>query len=197
MNKMKKIALGVVTAMTMIEGAGSSTVKSTKDLKAVVDFDAERYMGKWHEIARLPQWYERDLMNVTAHYELDGGKMKIVNRGFVDGKEKTATAVGHFVGDANVGDLKVSFFWPFHGGYKILWVSPEYDCAMVTGDDRSALWILAREEQISPERHVQLMKQAKAWGYDVEALEYPGMTGNEALRPVARRAHQNSGRLGM
>ena len=31
----------------------------------------------------------------------------------------------------------------------------------------------------------------------IEALEYPGMMGNEALCPVARRAHQNSGRLGM
>ncbi|MCQ2391343.1 MAG: lipocalin family protein [Kiritimatiellae bacterium] len=197
MNKMKKIALGVVTAMTMIEGAGCSTAKSTKDLKAVVDFDAVRYMGKWHEIARLPQWYERDLMNVTAHYELDGGKLKIVNRGFVDGKEKTATAVGHFVGDANVGDLKVSFFWPFYGGYKVLWVSPEYDCALVTGDDRSSLWILAREPQIAPALHAKLMQMAKELGYDVEALEYPGEGGNVREPHVSRYPFRPSGKSGI
>ncbi len=53
-------------------------------------------MGVWHEIARLPKWFERDLDNVTATYALINGKLRITNRGFRNGEEKVSTAVGHF-----------------------------------------------------------------------------------------------------
>ena len=152
---------------------GCSTVPSTDDIPVVKGFDAARYMGVWHEIARLPKWFERDLNNVTATYELDGDTLKITNRGWRDGEEKVSTAVGHFAGPTEEGAFRISFFRPFYGDYRIIWLSPDYDLALVTGEDRSSLWILARSASIPAERRDALVKMASDWSFDVSKLEYP------------------------
>ena len=165
------VALGVFLVVgTWI---GCTSVGSSRDIPVVRNFEVARYLGTWHEIARLPKWYERDLRRVTATYELDGGTLKITNRGFRDGKEKVSTAVGHFAGTANEGAFRVSFFRPFYGDYRIIWLSPEYDLALVTGDDRSSLWILARTAEIPSGKLDLLVEQAARWGFDVSQLEYP------------------------
>ena len=152
---------------------GCSTVPSTDDIPVVKGFDAARYMGVWHEIARLPKWFERDLDNVTATYALEGGSLKITNRGWRDGERKVSTAVGHFAGSADEGAFRISFFRPFYGDYRIIWLSPDYDLALVTGEDRSSLWILARTASIPAERRDALVKMAADLGFDVSKLEYP------------------------
>ena len=152
---------------------GCSTVPSTDDIPVVKGFDAARYMGVWHEIARLPKWFERDLDHVTATYALEGGSLKITNRGWRDGERKVSTAVGHFAGSADEGAFRISFFRPFYGDYRIIWLSPDYDLALVTGEDRSSLWILARAASIPAERRDMLVKMASDLGFDVSKLEYP------------------------
>lgn len=151
---------------------GCSSVRPTSDIPAVGNFDAVRYMGTWHEIARLPKWFERGLDDVTAEYSLDGEDLHIVNRGFRDGEEHISTALGKFAGEKDVGEFRVSFFRPFYGDYRIIWLSSEYDMAIVTSSDRSSLWILSREKNISPNVREAMVKRAEKWGFDVGALEY-------------------------
>lgn len=153
---------------------GCCSMASTQDIPAVRDFSVERYMGVWHEIARLPQWFERDLSKVTAAYLLDGDVVRITNRGWREGEEQVATAVGHFAGPSDVGDFRISFFRPFYGGYRIIWLSSDYDLALVTGDDRSSLWVLARQPQISAARLNEVLGYAKELGFKTDNLEYPG-----------------------
>mgnify|MGYP003314788834 CR=1 FL=1 len=166
------IAIGVIVTLLVI-GTGCMMFGSSREIPVVKNFDATRFIGVWHEIARLPQSFEKGLVNVTATYELDGDTLKITNRGFRDGKEKIATAVGHFAGPTDEGAFRISFFRPFYGDYRIIWLSPEYDLALVTGDDLSSLWILSRTAVISPEKRAVLVKQAARWGFDVLQLEYP------------------------
>lgn len=169
------IRIAALTAMAVVATAivGCRSASLTDDIPVVKNFDAARYMGTWHEIARLPQWFERDLDHVTATYSLEGERLRIVNRGFRDGKENVSTAVGRFAGAKDEGAFKVSFFRPFWGAYRIIWLSPEYDAALVTSDDRSSLWILAREKPMASERLVTLRDYASERGFDVEAIEYP------------------------
>ena len=152
---------------------GCSTVPSTDDIPVVKGFDAARYMGTWHEIARLPKWYERDMIHVSAEYAFDGDTLRIKNRGWRDGEMKVSTAVGHFAGPSDEGAFRISFFRPFYGDYRIIWLSPDYDLAVVTGEDRSSLWILARTVPISAESRDRLVKFAADLGFDVSKLEYP------------------------
>ena len=167
------ILIGVAAFMTMCGLVGCTSARSSHDIPVVKGFDVARYLGTWHEIARLPKWFERDLTRVTATYEMDGDTLRITNRGWRNGKEKVSTAVGHFAGPTDEGAFRISFFRPFYGDYRIIWLSPEYDLALVTGDDLSSLWILSRTAVISPEKRAVLVKQAARWGFDVLQLEYP------------------------
>ena len=172
-NILMSIVFGALAILIVCSGTGCTSIPSTDDIPVVKGFDAVRYMGTWHEIARLPKWFERDLENVTATYELDGDALKVTNRGWRDGEMQVSTAVGHFAGPSYEGAFRISFFRPFYGDYRIIWLSPDYDLALVTGGDRSSLWILARTSTIPAERRDALVKMASDWGFDVSKLEYP------------------------
>ena len=69
-----------------------------------------------------------------------------------------------------MGRLKVSFFGPFYGAYNILVLDPEYRHALVSGPDRSYLWLLAREPALEPARLEALLEQARELGFAVDEL---------------------------
>ena len=164
---MRKVVFGILLLTGCV---GTQTVD---DPPSVHNFDATRYMGVWYEIARMPQWFEKDLDHVTATYALEDGKLRITNRGFRNGKAKIATAVGHFADARDVGAFRISFFRPFYGDYRIIHLSPSYDEAIVTTGSPDALWILSRTAKLTPERLNELIQKAKRWGFDITALEYP------------------------
>ena len=51
-------------------------------VEPVTGFDKSRYLGLWHEIARLDHSFERDLVDVTADYALreDGAVRVVISR---------------------------------------------------------------------------------------------------------------------
>jgi apolipoprotein D and lipocalin family protein len=64
-------------------------------IKPVDHFNADRYLGKWYEIARLDHSFERGLSKVSASYSLrDDGGIRVINRGFDVQKQKWNEAEG-------------------------------------------------------------------------------------------------------
>lgn len=115
----------------------------------VSPFDLQRYLGQWHEIARLDHSFERGLTQVSATYSLrEDGHVKVLNRGFLEAEKQwdEAEGVAKFVGPVNEGRLKVSFFGPFYGAYNIAKLAPDYSMALVVGPDLSYAWLLARSD---------------------------------------------------
>ena len=52
-------------------------------LTPVQPFELKRYLGEWHEIARLDHRFERGLTEVTANYSMrDDGGVRVINHGF-------------------------------------------------------------------------------------------------------------------
>jgi len=148
------------------------SVKLPDGVTPVDDFALEAYLGRWYEIARLDHRFERGLSQVTADYSLrnDGG-VRVLNRGFNDNKGKWEDAEGraYFVQNEQTGFLKVSFFGPFYGAYVIIDHDPgEY--SLVSGPDRSYLWILARTPTLPQQTVDRLLAKAKVLGYDTNAL---------------------------
>jgi apolipoprotein D and lipocalin family protein len=143
-------------------------------LEPVNDFQADRYLGTWYEIARLDHSFERGMTKVTAEYsQRDDGSIQVVNRGYdaQRAKWREARAVAKFVGPTDVASLKVTFFWPFSGAYHVIALDRDgYNCAMVTSSSRSYLWILARQKHLDPAVQNNLLAKAKAWGFKTEEL---------------------------
>lgn len=152
----------------------SGCVGIPKNVTPVSNFNVEKYLGTWYEIARLDQKFERGLTRVTADYSLrkDGG-IKVVNRGYVEKEAKWKAVEGkaYFVKTPDQGYLKVSFFGPFYGSYVIFELDHEgYQYALVSGPDTSYLWMLARTPAISDELKKSLIEKAAARGFDTTKL---------------------------
>lgn len=143
-------------------------------LQPVTDFQTDRYLGTWYEIARLDHSFERGLSKASAEYsKRDDGSIQVVNRGY-DARRGTwreARAVARFVGPTDVASLKVTSFWPFSGAYHVIVLDREgYNYAMVTSSSRSYLWILARQKRLDAAVQDDLLARAKAWGFKTEEL---------------------------
>ncbi len=151
----------------------SCTASKPPGVATVEPFDAERYMGKWYEIARLDHRFEKGLNNVTAEYSLqeDGG-ISVVNRGYdVEDQEWTeATGKAEFVEGSDKARLKVSFFGPFYSGYNVIALDQGYQHALVTGDDRRYLWILSRSPDMPQGIRDEYVRQARQLGYATDDL---------------------------
>ena len=151
----------------------------------VRNLDLERYLGKWYEIARLDHRFERGLSHVTATYSKrnDGG-IRVVNRGYDSRKKEWKEAEGkaYSVAESTIGRLKVSFFGPFYGGYNILALDTEnYRYSLVSGPNRSYLWILSRTPVMEPGVLERLVQLAQKLGFDTSQLIYVDHTGEVAL----------------
>ena len=143
-------------------------------IEPVSGFELNRYLGKWYEIARLDHSFEEGLDQVTAEYSMqqDGG-VNVINRGFNQQKQVWDEAQGkaYFVGDEQVGHLKVSFFGPFYASYVIFSLDTQgYEYAMITGPNRDYFWILSRQPQLSPDVLQTLLSKARKAGFDTEKL---------------------------
>ncbi len=156
---------------------GACTGSGTKDIPSVSGLDVPRYMGKWYEIARLPHTFEKDLDFVTAEYTLrPDGRIRVLNQGMRNGVPSRAEGVAKLKDpDARPvsGELRVSFFGPFYGDYRIIELSGDYSYAVVTSSSKDYLWILSRSPQLPAPLLSGLTDRLKSMGFETEKLEYP------------------------
>ena len=143
-------------------------------VKPVQNFELDRYLGSWYEIARLDHSFERGLSNVTAQYSLqDDGGVRVINRGYSakKGEWKEAEGKAFFVGGEDQGYLKVSFFGPFYGSYVVFELDHDnYEYAFISGPDRSYLWLLSRTPEVDDETMRRFEEQARSLGFNLDEL---------------------------
>tara|TARA_B100000700_G_scaffold69816_1_gene77415 strand:+ start:252 stop:725 length:474 start_codon:yes stop_codon:yes gene_type:complete len=143
-------------------------------VKPVQGFEADRYLGTWYEIARFDHSFERGLSQITANYSMrDDGGIRVLNRGYnaEEGEWNEAEGKAYFVEDEQTGHLKVSFFGPFYASYVVAELDKEnYRYSLVTGPDKTYLWILARTPELPQEVLDSLLGKAKALGFDTSKL---------------------------
>lgn len=135
--------------------------------------DLDRYLGKWYEIARYEQGFQRGCQAVTAEYSrLPDGKIRVLNT-----CRKPDGRVSRADGKAKVADvttnakLKVSFFGPFYiGDYWVLDHADDYSWSVVGDPSGRYLWLLHR--QAVPGRAIVdgLVRRAAQLGYDTRPL---------------------------
>lgn len=144
-----------------------------KGVTPVSPFDANRYLGKWYEIARLDHRFERGKDHVTATYaQRNDGGISVLNRGYDPVKKQWSESDGkaYFTGNPNIAALKVSFFGPFYGGYNVIALDDDYQYALVSGPNRDYLWILSRQPKIPDSVKQDYLTTAKRLGFAVDKL---------------------------
>ena len=142
-------------------------------IKAVDNFNANRYLGTWYEIARLENSFETGLEQISAQYsQREDGGLRVLNRGYDPVKKHWEEAEGKafLIGKPTEGRLKVSFFGPFYGAYNIISLDEDYGYALVSGPDLSYLWILSRTPKLPDSVLEKLVSKAKSYGFDTDKL---------------------------
>ena len=165
---MKKIT--VLSALLSLIFSSCDPGNRTKNIPAVKDFDLSRYMGVWYEIARYPHGFEKGMSHVSAEYTLESnGRVKVINKGIRDGRERKITGIAR-QRQPGSGELEVSFFRPFYGAYRIIYLSPGYDFAIVTSSSKKYLWLLSRTPEVSEETKTFFLQWIQLHGFSPENL---------------------------
>jgi apolipoprotein D and lipocalin family protein len=177
MDKEKWIIAGAAGA---VAGTAAYLLWTKRDLPkratVVQPFELERFLGKWHEIARLPNKIEKNMKALTERYAMrKDGFISIVTRGFDTHKQRWVRAIGKakLAAHQHLGKLKVSYFGPFYFDYNVLDVDESYRYALVSGGNLDSLWILSRETTIPEVIKERFIHHAHGIGFDTDKLEWP------------------------
>ena len=161
---MKKI-FSLSVLLCLLTGCSKLTV----DNSVVNDFDLDRFLGGWYEIARFDHRFERGMEQTKANYTLrEDGKVDVLNTGLKNGKPTEAKGVAKLTDTP--GLLRVSFWGPFYSDYRILLLDPDYQYALIGSGTDDYLWILSRTPRISPEIKYKLLAEARKRVYDPSNL---------------------------
>ncbi|MEO7085171.1 MAG: lipocalin family protein [Gemmatimonadaceae bacterium] len=169
-------------AIALLAGVAMSTAQQPGgEVHAVPSVDLNRYVGRWYEIARLPNRFQKDCAReTTAEYEkLSDTELRVVNTCTrADGSSIRAEGKGRLA-DKNgpTSKLKVRFapaflsFLPMvWGDYWVLDLAPDYSVSLVGDPKREYLWILSRTPTLDDATYQRVVDAAAAQGFDVSKL---------------------------
>ena len=152
------------------------------DNSTVDEFDLNRYLGEWYEVARYDHSFEKGMDNTMARYVLqDDGKVAVINSGWKNGKLKIAEGKAKYKDPiGNPGALKVSFFWSFYSEYNVMLVDKDYQISLVGSMSENYLWILSRTPVANPDLLRMVISEAESRGYDTSKLIWVDQSRNIA-----------------
>ena len=162
------------------------------DVRAVESVDLQRYIGRWHEIASIPQFFQRKCVRDTvAEYTvIEAGDLRVENTCTrEDGGREKAEGRARQRELSSTSKLEVSFlklfgeyrFWA-GGDYWVIELDPAYEWAVVGHPSRKYGWVLARKQSLSVATLAEIVGRIKAQGYDACDFFVSPQTGGMTIR---------------
>lgn len=165
--------VGLTAVFTVTAAAQTPRLSPLNTVRSV---NLDRYQGKWYEIARYPNRFQKKCAeNTTATYHLKpNGKVQVVNECRTGaGKTILVTGEAKVVKGSSNAKLKVRFapailsFLPMvWGDYWVIDLDPEYRYAVIGEPNREYFWILSRTSNIDDSTYEDILKRAESKGFD-------------------------------
>ena len=144
--------------------------------QAISNFDADKYMGKWYQIARYDHRFERDLTSVTSTYaRKPNGIISVVKEGYInsiDGEYKKNIGKAKLSKIKGEGKLEISYFLWFYYDYHIFELCPDYTYSVVGSPNGKYLWIYSRTPFLEIDKMKGIISRLENWGYDPSKIIY-------------------------
>ena len=173
----------VLTVLALFIFTDFSSAQSTAKpaLSAVNGIDLSRYAGRWYEIGKYPNRFQKQCVaNTTANYTIKkNGRIEVLN----ECVKKDGTTV-KAVGEAKIGDksnnakLKVRFapgftsFLPFvWANYWVIDIAPDYSYSVIGEPGRDYFWILSRSPEMNTATYQSILRRAETMGFDPNRVE--------------------------
>ncbi|MEO1723550.1 MAG: lipocalin family protein [Pseudomonadota bacterium] len=188
-------AVALAALIGALSSAAPVRADTTVSVTPVTGFDVERYLGVWHEIASIPNWFQEDCVAATtADYGTAEGfeGITVLNSCLEDdGSRSMAEGRARFTGPTDQGGLEVTFvsllgywLWPLSGEYIVIAIDPEYRWTAIGHPSREYGWILAREEHLAPEALKAIETRFGQAGYDTCTLLMSPRAQGEPRTPL-------------
>jgi apolipoprotein D and lipocalin family protein len=155
--------------------ASASAANAQTDVRTVEKVDLKQYVGKWFEIASIPQSFQKKCVaNVTADYSVNtDGYINVINSCLTaKGEAKVAKGAAKIIDTNSNAKLKVTFVklvkwvFAFGGDYWVIDLANDYRYAVVGHPTREYGWILSRTPNIAVEDLKTISENLKLNGYD-------------------------------
>lgn len=170
-----KLSLMIITFFAIFLSAQVEEPSEKNHTLTTVDsVDLERYTGRWYEIARLPNRFQKKCAgNVTATYALrEDGRIDVTNRCLnADGSMRESKGIARVTEPETNAKLEVSFvsllgFHLFWGDYWIIGLAEDYSWAIVGNPSRKYGWILSRTVELPEDELDRINRILDQKGYD-------------------------------
>lgn len=149
---------------------------ANEEIPTAPNLDLQKYLGKWYEVASIPQWFQKDcIANTTAEYSAveDSPQIQVLNScDTSSGDRKTAKGRAKVTDPTTSSKLKVTFvkiigwIFAFGGNYWVLDIDPEYSYALIGDPSRKYAWVLSRTPSLPKETLDKIADKYKSLGYD-------------------------------
>jgi apolipoprotein D and lipocalin family protein len=175
------LALLLCQSMAAIAWERAGDRSADLALETVPSVDLTRYLGRWYEIAKFPNRFQKQCVaDTSAQYSVRAdGNIQVLNRcQLANGKMDEAIGVARQLGPANSPKLEVrfapawlSFIPAVWGNYWIVDLDPDYQLVAVSEPKREFLWILSRSPKLARDEYFALLARLRAKGLDTNRLE--------------------------
>lgn len=178
---MRRQLMTTLMSLFVLVFAQPAATAEVAPLATIASLDIPRYMGRWHEIAKFPNWFQKKCVGDTsAEYSLkpEGG-VQVINRCRMEnGEWNEAKGLARQIGGPASPKLEVrfapawlSFIPAVWGDYWVIDLDPEYQLVAISEPRREYLWILAREPRLNGETYEKLLNRLRQLGFDTDKLE--------------------------
>ncbi len=177
---MRKIVNIGTFAFLLFAISGLASAQKAGELVPVKTLDIDRYAGRWFEIAKYPNKFQKQCISgTTATYtKKPNGKIEVLNECTkADGTRSSAKAEGKIADKSNNAKLKVRFAPGFTSFLQFVWANywvidlgADYEYAVVGEPKRDYLWILSRKPEMNDAEYQAIVSRIREMGYDPQRL---------------------------
>ncbi len=169
-----RTALALVFAATGLALlAACATTPTPANIANAPPIDLQRFMGRWHVIARVPYFAERGhVASVDAYTLQPDGDIRVdysYRDDFASPQQSVQSRATVREGTGN-RQWTTWFFRVIPTKYRILEVAPDYSWALIDYPGRDLAWIFARAPVMNDAQYIDLERRLGNYGVNVDKV---------------------------
>ena len=166
--------IGLSVALTL--AVATSAMALAQTAVASKSIDPQRYLGRWYEVARIPNSFQKNCEAATSDWAKQGdGQYEVVqtcHTGSPSGPSKVWKGNGKVM-DPIKAQIRIGFFGGFiKQDYVVVDRADDYSWCILSTANPKFFWIMSRHPVVSAQQKAALVARSRALGFDVTPLVY-------------------------